>query len=143
KFLLYWFNKFDFFVRFAYTRIPFVRDIAWNLLFSLLYTSAGDKVYKIYSRVKETLDRYNIAAEGKNVTEIGPGMSLIMAFCMLKDGAREILLADKFSRWDKNVVADELNYLEDKNISDIRRFLDNFFKPDSKYIKYIENSASP
>jgi len=141
KFLLNFYKKFDMPVRFFYTRIPVVRDVAQRLTFKLLYKSSHKKVFRNYTSIKTKFEKHGMSFKDMTVIEIGPGTSLILALCLLHDGAKKIILLDRFPRWDHNIINQEVEYLENKRGMDVRKYLDENMKPKNEYFQYVKNSV--
>lgn len=94
KYISFFFNNFDFLIRFLYCRIPFLR----RLLFWQLYSSNFKELNRQFKQIERVLKKYKINLQGKVVLEIGPGNSYINAYNFLVLGAKKVILVDKFPR---------------------------------------------
>lgn len=128
-------------IRFIYTRIPIVRDIVQKLSFDKLYRSSNEKVYGNYKLITDVYKKHKLSFKNKVVMEVGPGTSLVLALGLLNQGAKKIILLDRFPRWDFNIITREVNFLENDCGMKVRQFLDNELKPKNEFFQYVKNSV--
>ena len=96
--LSFFWNYFDFFIRFGYCRLGPVSKLMNKILFWDLYSSDFEKLDKIFEDSLTLLKRNNIFIKNKTILEIGPGNSYIIAYNFLILGAKKVILVDKFPR---------------------------------------------
>ena len=140
KIFLNLFKKFDMPIRFAYTRIPIARDIAQKLTFKLLYKSSNEKVWGNYTLLSNVYKKHKLTFKNKTIMEVGPGTSLVLALALLHEGAKKIILLDKFPRWDYDTTSDEVNFLTNQCGMNVSKFLDEDLKPKKEFFQYTTNS---
>jgi hypothetical protein len=139
--LFFFYNNLDFVIRFFYSRVPILRDISRSLLFKSLYIRPLDYLLMMNKRVLETLKKNKIIIKGSTVLEVGPGASLIMSIGFLLEGAKSILLIDKYPRWDRNVTNDDIKYMKDNTGRDASKYFDSDSRPRKDIFSYVLNSV--
>ncbi|TAL33460.1 MAG: class I SAM-dependent methyltransferase [Spirochaetes bacterium] len=139
--LLSMFNRFDFLIRVMYSRVPFLRDAIRAILFNKLYARSGNYCYAMHCRIVAALKRARIPIKNSVVLEIGPGTSLIMGIGFLLKSARKIILVDKYPRWDRTNISEDIEYLKEKVKKDAMRFFESDFRPRADRFFYAPNSV--
>ena len=132
------YNNFDFLIRFIYCKIPLISKI----LFWKLYSSDFKCLDNNFEEMKKIINDSNLNLKGRVCLELGPGNSYINAYNLLMNGAKKIILVDKFPRNNKTkkqkkIYCRELDFIRKKYGKKDLFFLKNG-KLDSKYIKFIE-----
>jgi hypothetical protein len=133
----FFYNRFDFVIRFLYCKMPFIS----KLLFWKLYSSDFKKLDNNFKDMKNLIYSSNYSFKNKVCLEIGPGNSYINAYNLLMNGAKKVILVDKFPRYiktkkQKQFFDKELNYIKKKYSKKDLLFIKNK-KIDNKYIEFI------
>ena len=102
KLINIFFNKFDFAIRFVYSRFDLFSRLMNKFLFWKFYTSNISKLDDRFQNMMEVVTKNSISVQGKICLELGPGNSLVNAYQLLMCGAKQVILVDKFSRYHKN-----------------------------------------
>lgn len=134
----FFYNKFDFVIRFLYCRMPFIN----KLFFWKLYTSDFKKLDFRFEEIKKLINGLHQSFKGKVCLELGPGNSYLNAYNLLMNGAKKVILVDKFSRYiktkrQKEFFNKELNYIRQKYAKKDLFFIKDG-EIDEKYIEFIE-----
>ncbi len=137
KFIGLIYNKFDFPIRFLYCRLPLLS----RLLFWKLYSSNFEKLDKNFEEMKKIIEKSGFSFERKTCLELGPGNSYINAYNLLMNGAKKVILVDKFPRYiktkkQKEFFNKELSYIKQKYNQQDLFFVKNG-KIDKNYIEFI------
>jgi len=133
-------NKSDFLVRFFYTKLNL------NKFFKNKYRSNIKKTDDNFKQLNETINKFNFNFEDKICLEIGPGNSLIVAYNLLMNGAKKVILVDKYPRWNNSYTINELqkkeiNYIK-KKYNKPNLFFIKDDKLDKQYIKFIRGDIT-
>ena len=134
-------NRFDFFIRFFYCKMRFYK-IA-NLFLPHLYTSNYESLNSYFQIISDALRKNSFTIKGKTVLEIGPGNSYINAYNFLLNGARKVLLVDKYprqsgTRRQKSYIQDEIEYFKSRyNIDRLECIDQNTCTLDHNHIVFI------
>jgi len=131
------YNKFDFLIRFIYCKVPLIS----KLLFWKIYSSNFTKLDKHFENMKELIHSSNLSLKDKVCLELGPGNSYINAYNLLMNGAKRVILVDKFPRHiktkkQKRYFENELDYIK-KKFNKKRLFFIKNGKIDKRYIRFI------
>lgn len=128
KLLSSFFNNCDFIVRFAYTKIPLVRDLLQNIMAKKLYfhqqnyedIDTDAKVNKGF------LDSFfpSISFAGKTIMVVGPGTSLFLPIYCLLHGANKVYLIDPFPRLYNEIVRKYITYFEENTGKDLEEYIE-------------------
>lgn len=145
--LKYFYNKYDFIIRFTYTQIPLIRDLLRKIMFWRMYSSDFKHIDETFVELEKTFDQYDITFKDKQIIELGPGNSIALALNCLCSGARKYLMADKYPRILKTEkqakhLLEQVTYFESK----YRCNLDNFINKDNlefneSFLAYTPDSA--
>ena len=143
--LSFFWNNFDFFIRFGYCRLGFVSNLMNKLLFWKLYSSDFEKLDKIFEDSLTVLKRNNISIKDKTILEIGPGNSYIIAYNFLMHCAKKVILVDKFPRTIKTkrqreYFKREIEYISKKYGQ--KPFFINNGEIDGEYIEFINKDLT-
>lgn len=138
----YFYNKSDFIIRFLYSRIPFIS----NFLFWKLYSSNFKTLDQKFEEMKKQLELNNFDFNNKICLELGPGNSYINAYNLLMNGARKVILVDKYprnpqTRKQKDYFNKELNYIKNKYNQKTLFFIKNG-KINTKYLEFLSNEIT-
>lgn len=112
----YIFNKLDFPIRWVYCRLPeFIR----RLFFGGLYQVKFDKLDERFEQIKQELAGIGFSLQDKVCLELGPGNSYFNAYHFLIQGAKKVLLVDKYPRYSDSpdqqaVTAREFAHIKQK-----------------------------
>lgn len=114
-FLGYIFDNVDFLVRFLYCKLPVINKI----LFWKLYTSDFKQLDYSFEKIKKLMNDQHQSFKDKTCLELGPGNSYNNAYNFLMNGAKKVILIDKFPRYikttkQKEYFKRELEYIEKK-----------------------------
>lgn len=131
------FNRFDFAIRVLYSQLRLNRFMFWNL-----YSSDFKKLDYQFEKLKKILNQNKIDLKNKVCLELGPGNSYLNAYNLLINGAKKVILVDKFPRYIKTSKQEqffnkELDYIRQKYAKKDLFFIKNG-KIDIKYIEFIE-----
>jgi len=142
KFLSYFWNNFDFLIRFIYCRNAFFKKI----LFWKLYFSDFRKLDQKFEEMKKNTLKNRFDFEGKICLEIGPGNSYINAYNFLMNKAKKVILIDKFPRMVKSreqhkYFIQEIDYIKKKYAKENLFFFKDG-KLDERYIKFISGDIT-
>jgi len=133
----YFYNKFDFPIRFLYSQFHLNRIFFWRL-----YTSDFKKLDSKFEGIKKLINGLHQNFKGKVCLELGPGNSYLNAYNLLMNGAKKVILVDKFPRYIKTNKQEEFFNKELEYIKQKFEKKDLFFikdkKIDKKYIQFIE-----
>jgi SAM-dependent methyltransferase len=118
----YIFNRFDYIIRFFYCKMMLYK--IFDLFLPHLYSSNYESLNSYFLIISDALKKNNFSISGKTVLEIGPGNSYINAYNFLLNGARKVILVDKYPRqsndqWQKSYIKKEIEYC--KSIYDVGR----------------------
>lgn len=111
-------NRFDFLFRFFYCRLKLYRTV--DFLMPRLYSSNYESLNSYFDIMAGALEKHGFKIAGKRIMELGPGNSYINAYNLLRSGAREVVLVDKFPRYtetarQKSYIKDEIDYYKSKH----------------------------
>ncbi len=138
----YLYNNLDFLIRFVYCKIPFISKI----LFWKLYASDFKKLDSKFEEIKNNLEKNKLTMKGKTIMELGSGNSFINAYNFLMNGAKKVVLVDKFSRYteskkQKDFFQNEINFIKQKYKTNNLKFIQNK-KVNKNKIQFIEGDIS-
>jgi len=88
------FNKFDFPIRFFYSRLGLHKMFFWKI-----YSSDFTNVDFRFEGAKQFLNKEGYTLKDKVCLELGPGNSYINAYNFLMNGAKKVILVDKYPRY--------------------------------------------
>lgn len=138
-----WFlTRFDAPIRFLYCRTgPFSRLLN-RLFYWKLYSSDLDHLQEKFDGMRSVLTKNAIDLEGKVVLELGPGNTNLNAYNFLLQGAKKVILVDKFprrhnSRAQIQFAKQEIDFLKNMHQGRDLFFLDAAGKPLPEYIQFI------
>ncbi len=111
-------NRFDFLIRFLYCKLKFYK--VFDFFMPQLYSSNYESLNSYFDIMAGALKKHKFKIAGKTILELGPGNSYINAYNFLGNGAREVILVDKFPRYSdtarqKSYIKDEIDYYKSKN----------------------------
>ncbi|MBN2161166.1 MAG: methyltransferase domain-containing protein [Spirochaetes bacterium] len=111
-------NRFDFIIRLLYCKMRLYRLI--HLFSPGLYSCNYDSLNSYFLIISKALERNGFSIRGKSVIEIGPGNSYINAYNFLHNGAREVVLVDKYPRYtntdrQRAYIRNEIDYFKSRN----------------------------
>lgn len=137
----FFYNNFDFIIRFLYCRFPFISKI----MFWKIYTSDFEDLDKKFEEMKGTLIKNKFTIKGKIIIELGPGNSFINAYNFLMNGAEKVVLVDKFSRHmkskkQKKFFQNEIDFIKRKYNRKVLPFIKES-ELDSHKIQFIEGDV--
>jgi len=130
----YFFSEFDFPIRFLYSRFHLNKLFFWKL-----YTSNFERLDQKFEKINKILKKNGFNLKNKVCLELGPGNSYINAYNFLMNGAKKVILVDKFPRYiktkkQKEYLKRELDYIKKKyNKKEL-----SFVKGDSLNKEYIQ-----
>ena len=132
----FFYNNFDFLIRFLYCKLPFLSKI----MFWKLYSSDFKSLDFEFEKMKNILDKEGFSLKEKTCLELGPGNSYINAYNCLMYGAKKVILVDKYPRYiktqkQKEFFEKELVYIKKKYSKKDLFFIKNN-RIDPKYIKF-------
>ncbi|ODS35024.1 hypothetical protein BEH94_03720 [Candidatus Altiarchaeales archaeon WOR_SM1_SCG] len=141
----FFWNNFDFLVRFWYCKLGPISRLINKLLFWKLYSSDFERLDKVFEDNFAILKKNNVSVESKTILEIGPGNSYIIAYNFLMHGAKKVILADKFPRIietkkQKEYFKREIDYISRK-YGKKPFFLGNG-EIDGRYIEFINKDIT-
>jgi hypothetical protein len=136
------FNTLDTPIRFIYTQLGEISKTLNSLFFWRLYTSNFQKLDNQFKEFLKILHKNHISISGKVILEIGPGNSYINAYNFLMNGAKKVILVDKFPRHFKSknqrkFQQKELNFIKNKYPKKYLFFLSKDGNLKKDYIKFI------
>ncbi len=141
KLLGFFFNKLDAPIRFLYSQFHLNKFLFWKL-----YASNIEKLDQEFEDMKTMVHSSNYTFEKKICLELGPGNSYISAFNFLQNGAKKVILVDKYPRFfntqeQADRMQKELSFIKNKyNDKQL-----NFMKGaavDSEYIEFISKDVT-
>lgn len=134
------FNAFDAPIRVVYSNAGFVSTLLHRMMFWKLYKSKFDKLYGHFLKMKKLLDQQGINVDGKTILELGPGNSYLNAYLFLLNGAKKVILVDKFPRYVKNKKQKDFSLRELSFVKNCYPDKPLFFLDDLEEVKpgYIE-----
>ena len=140
-------NKFDFLIRFLYCRVPLLSSGIHKLLFWKLYISDYEALDAKFEKIKQVFADSNISFKNKVILELGPGNSYLNAYNFLLNGAKKVILVDKFprqlhSKRQRNYFKEELEFITNKYDKQSLVFLNSSGKLESKYIEFIDKDLA-
>lgn len=141
----FFWNHFDFIIRFGYCRLGLISKLMNKLLFWKIYSSDFEKLDKIFEDSLTVLKRNNISIKNKTILEIGPGNSYTVAYNFLMHGAKKVILVDKFPRTiktkrQKEYFEREIEYISKKYGQ--KPFFVNNGDIDGEYIEFINKDLT-
>ena len=141
KAISFFFNKFDFIIRFMYCKLNFIR----KLLFWKLYSSDYEYLDKQFEQVKTILQENNFSIENKTVLELGPGNSFIIAYNYLMNNAEKVILVDKYPLNAYKIVATNIDeeVLTEKLVKDKKSKQKQFLVKEIDFIKKKYSTENP
>ena len=136
----FFWNRFDFFIRFGYCKLGPISELMNRLLFWKLYSGDFKGLDKLFEDTLTILKKNNISIKDKTILEIGPGNSYMIAYNFLMHGAEKVLLVDKFPRMiktkrQKEYFEREIEYVSKKYEQE--PFFVNNGEIDGEYIEFI------
>ncbi|PKM91810.1 hypothetical protein CVU82_01220 [Candidatus Falkowbacteria bacterium HGW-Falkowbacteria-1] len=93
KYLAYFFNKFDYLIRFLYSQLSLNKLFFWKL-----YSSDFERLDSSFEKVHFFLKSHNFSFQDKTCLELGPGNSYVNAYNFLFNGSNKVVLVDKYPR---------------------------------------------
>jgi SAM-dependent methyltransferase len=101
----------------------------FDLFLPRLYSSNYESLNSYFIIISEALKKNNFTIDGKTVLEIGPGNSYINAFNFLLNGARKVILIDKYPRQSdterqKSYIKKEIEYCKSSYNIDRLQYID-------------------
>jgi len=147
KFFSLIFNKFDFPVRFIYSRFWPINIFLHKVMFWKLYSSDFNKLDQKFSEMNQFLQNNNVNLKDKIVLELGPGNSFINAYNFLILGAKKVILVDKFSRYIKtrkqnDFYNKEIQFIKNKYKQEKLFFLDENNNVRSEFIQFFDKDIT-
>ena len=145
--LKYLYNKYDFIIRFTYTRVPLIRDMLQKIMFWKMYSSDFKRIDDIFIELGKTFDQYDITFKDKQILELGPGNSIALALNFLCSGADKYLMADKYPRILKTEkqakhLLEQVTFYEDKYPCNLDKFVNkDSLKFNEAFLAYTPDSA--
>lgn len=142
KVIAFFFNKFDFIIRYVYCRFTFIRKI----IFWKVYSSNYIYLDKRFEYFKGVIEEQNISVKNKIIMELGPGNSLIMGYNFLMCEAKKVILIDKYPlNAYKNVTINIDNHVEINKIKKSKRAKKQevFFLKELEFIKKKYSPKEP
>lgn len=139
----YSYNKCDFIIRFFYTQVPILRNCFQRIMFWRIYYSNFRHLDDIFMELKEIFAKYNITFQNKQIIELGPGNSIILALNCLCNGAKKYQMVDKYPRismTNKQVkhLFDQIIYVEKKYNCKIDNYINkNNLNFNKEYLEFI------
>lgn len=133
----FFYNKFDFPIRFLYSQLHLNKILFWKF-----YTSDFKKLDSKFEEIKRLMKSLHKNFKGKVCLELGPGNSYLNVYNLLINGAKKVILVDKFSRYmktkrQKEFFNKELNYIRQKYAKKDLFFIKKG-EIDEKYITFIK-----
>lgn len=146
KILAFFFNTFDFPIRFVYTQLGPISVLLNKGMFWKLYSSDFRDLDKKFEETYQLLEKNKVEIKDKIILELGPGNSYINAYNFLLKGAKKVILVDKFprnfnSKKQKQFFNQELDFIKEKYNKKNLFFVKNE-NLDSKYIEIIKGELS-
>ena len=136
----FFFNNFDFVVRFIYSNLQL------NTLFKNYYISDFYEIDNKFTNLKKIMDSLGLNFENKVCLELGPGNSYINSYNLLLNGAKKVILVDKYPRLSNNKKIKALHHKEIEYVKNKYKLNDLFFlkngKINSKYIEFIDGDIT-
>lgn len=140
RLLGYFFNHFDFFVRFFYSNLHL------NKLFKNFYISNFYNIDYKFEELRKIMTGLDISFENKVCLELGPGNSYITAYNLLLNGAKKVILVDKFPRRRNDYKTNKMYHKEIDYVKDKYKLKNLFFlkndNVNSKYIEFIDGDIA-
>lgn len=114
KLISFIFNKLDLPVRLLYSQLHLNKLFFWKL-----YSSDLDELDKHFENMKDIVLNSGYSFESKICLELGPGNSYINAYNFLANGAKKVILVDKYPRYSntkkqKGYIRREIDYVQSK-----------------------------
>jgi SAM-dependent methyltransferase len=111
-------TRFDFIIRFLYCKLRFYK--IFDFFLPRLYSSNYESLNSYFDIIAGALKKNKFTIEGKRILELGPGNSYINAYNFLRNGAKEVILIDKFPRYadserQKSYIRNEIDYFKSKH----------------------------
>ncbi len=108
------FNKFDYPIRFLYSKLGIHKIFFWKM-----YSSNFLSLDSSFESVKIFIEKESYTFKNKVCLELGPGNSYINAYNFLLNGAKKVILVDKYSRYieskkQKDFLREEKNFIKKK-----------------------------
>jgi len=134
----FFYNKLDFPIRYLYCKLPIIN----KALFWHLYSSDFKKLDQHFENMKNIIHKERFNFKNKTCLELGPGNSYINAYNLLMNGAKKVILVDKFPRYiktkkQKEFFRKELDFIKQK-YGQQKLFFFKKGRIDNQYIKFIE-----
>jgi SAM-dependent methyltransferase len=114
KFAGYFYNKFDLPIRLLYSKLHLNKLFFWKF-----YTSNFEKLDLKFEEINDLLNYNKYTLKNKVFLELGPGNSYINTYNFLMNGAKKVILVDKYSRHiktkkQKKFFDEEQNFIKNK-----------------------------
>lgn len=145
--LKYIYNECDFFVRFVYTQVPIIRTLLQRIMFWRMYGSDFRNIDDIFTEIEDTFNKYDITFKNKQIIELGPGNSIVLALNCLRNGAKKYQMVDKYPRilkteMQRKHLLEQVTYFENKCNCDMSNFITkNDLEFNDVSLAYVKNSA--
>ena len=114
------FNSLDMPIRYIYSNFSIIQKILYKSLYVSDFVALNSK----FEYIKNIFDENEISIQDKVILEIGPGNSLMFAYNFLLNGAKKIILVDKFplnknkknrkTHFQQNFLQKEQNFIINK-----------------------------
>lgn len=95
RILSHFINESDFVIRFFYCRFGFMK----KAMFWHLYSSDFRQLDHTFETMKTVFEKNRVRIKDKIILELGPGNSKIIAYNFINNGAKEVILLDKYPRF--------------------------------------------
>jgi SAM-dependent methyltransferase len=134
-------NRFDFSIRFFYSKMKLYK--VFNFVYPKIYRSNYEDLNSFFEIIDGHFKKNKFNIDGKSILELGPGNSYINTYNFLQNGARKVILIDKFPRFSitkkqKSYIKDEVNYFKTSHNINKFEYLDEATcSPNQDYITFI------
>ena len=123
----YIFNRFDYVIRFFYCKMRLYK--IFDVFLPRLFSSNYESLNSYFLIISDALKKNSFTIYGKTILEIGPGNSYINAYNFLLNGARKVILVDKYprqsnSRRQKSYIKNEIEYCKSRYNLDRIAYID-------------------
>jgi len=137
----FFYNQFDFPIRWLYSQLHLNKLFFWKL-----YASDFKKLDSKFEEIKKLMNTLHQSFKGKVCLELGPGNSYLNAYNLLMNDAKKVILVDKFPRYTKTSKQEEffnqeLDYIRQKYGKKDLFFIKNG-KINEEYIRFINRDIT-